>query len=116
MRRVDHRVCFLGVSSTEINDITVRRIIAQDRSASERSEKERLFFVGQRNGNDGCRSTDIADDGENIVFFNQLPHIGRGASRFVAIIERDEPQLSAVHAGPHCEQAENSSTRLTCPL
>ena len=34
---------------------------------SERSEKERLFFVGQRNGNDGCRSTDIADDGEDNV-------------------------------------------------
>jgi hypothetical protein len=52
----------------------------------------------QRNGNDGCRGTNITDNGENIVFFNQLPHIRRGASRFVAIIERNEPQLTAIHA------------------
>ena len=33
-----------------------------------------------------------------LILFNQLPHIGPGASWFVPIIERNEPQLATVDA------------------
>src|ERR1700738_298518 len=95
--RVDHCCRLLGVACAVINDVAVWRIIAQDRTAREWSEKQRFLFVGQRNGDNCRRGPDIADDRENIVLFNQLPHIGRGAGWFVSIIECNEPQLATVH-------------------
>ena len=57
-------------------------------------------FASLINGtaNDGGRAADVANDGQNIVLFDQLPNIRRGASRFVAVIERNQPQLATIYA------------------
>src|SRR5580692_1872686 len=95
--RVDHCCRLFGVASAEINDVAVRRVIAQDWTARVCGEKQRLLIVGQRNGDVCCWGAGIANDGDNLILFNQPPHVGRCAGWFVPIIECDEPQLAAVH-------------------
>src|ERR1700759_2096509 len=89
--RIDHCCGLFGVASTEINDVAVRRVIAQDWTARERGKKQGLLIVGNWNGHDCCWSAGIANDGQNLILFNQLPHVGRCPGWFVSVIERDEP-------------------------
>src|SRR5580700_1562565 len=96
--RVEHRCRLLGVACAEIDYVAIRRIVAQDRTARERGEKQDFLFVDQRNRDGCCRGADIADDRKYMILFNQLPHIGPGASWFEPIIERNEPQLATVDA------------------
>src|ERR1700722_2372359 len=97
-QRVDHCSCLFGIARPEIYDVAVRRIIAQNWTSRERSEKQRFLIVGQRH-RDGCgRGANIADDGEDIILFNQPQHIGTRARWLVRIIERNEPQLASVYS------------------
>src|SRR5271157_2260547 len=71
--RVEHCRHLFGVARTEIYDVAIRRIVTQDRAARERCEKQSFKLVDQRNGDDCCRGADIADDGKNMILFDQLP-------------------------------------------
>src|SRR5580693_1516285 len=75
-QRIDHFCRLFSVACAEVNDVVIRRMIAQDWTTRIRSEKQDPLIFGQRNGDDGCRGADIADDGEHVIFFNQLQHIG----------------------------------------
>src|SRR5260370_17851369 len=71
--RVDHCCRLLGVAFAVINAVAVWRIIAQDRTAREWSEKQRFLFVGQRNGGNSRSGPGVAPHFLTIVLFHQLP-------------------------------------------
>src|ERR1700734_1504878 len=69
--RIDHCCGLFGVASAEINDVPVRRVIAQDWAARERGKKQRPLIVGNWNGHDCCWGARIANYGQNLVLLNQ---------------------------------------------
>src|SRR5258705_10637066 len=71
---VEQRCRLLGVPGAVIDDVAVRRIVSQDRTAREGSKKQGLIFVGQWHGDDCIGGADVAYDGDNVILFDQLPH------------------------------------------
>src|SRR5580700_970597 len=65
--RVEHSCRLFGVSGAVIDDVAVRRIISQDRTAREGSKKQGLVFVGQWHGDERIGGADVADDGDNVI-------------------------------------------------
>ena len=86
--RIDHRGRLLGGAGTKINDVAIRGVISQDRSPRKRSEKQRFLLVRHGHGDDCGGASDIANNGEHIIVFDQLPHIGSRSRRFIPVIQR----------------------------
>src|SRR5260370_18113504 len=54
-KRIEHCCRLLGIAYAEINDVAIRRMVAQDRTAGKRSKKKGFLFVDQWNGDVCCR-------------------------------------------------------------
>ena len=87
-----------SVAGSVVENISVWRIAPEQAGAGERAEKQHLAIksIGQRD----CRSgrAHVADHSENLVFFIEPFHCFGSSGRLVAVVRRDEPKLSAVHA------------------
>ena len=94
----DDGVGFLGIAGAVVEDVAIRRIVAQDIGAGERAEEQHPAFerIGDRHRR--RRRADIADDAEHLVLFVELLHGLGGARGLVAVVGGEQLEHPAIHA------------------
>ena len=86
----------LTIAGAVVEDVTVRRIVTQQRCPGKGAEEQRAMRHRIRQGRCRRRRTDITDETEYAILLEELLHGVRRARRFVAVVGRDELQPAPV--------------------
>ena len=91
-------VGFLNIAGAIIEDVTIRRVVAQDVGAGEGAEEQHLALKRVGDCHHRRRRPDIADDAEHLILFVKLLHRFAGARGLVAVVGGKQLEHPAIHA------------------
>jgi len=94
---VDDRGGLLGVAGAVVDDVAVGRRLAEHACAGERPVERCLSRDGDRDRCNRSRGAEVSHHRQDVVLFDQLPHVGRGLGGFVSIVQRNKAQRPAVY-------------------
>src|SRR5829696_1928787 len=87
---------FLRIAGAIVENVAVGRNGPEKFGARERSEEQQLVFESVRECDGTGWGSHVADEAQNLVLFVELPHRFGGSARLIAVIRRDQFQLSAM--------------------
>src|SRR5712692_563294 len=88
----------LGIACAVVEDVAIRRILAQQGSPGERPEEKHLLLERVGDGDRRGRRAHVADEAKYLLRLCQILHYDLVAARLIAVVERNQSELAAVDA------------------